>query len=651
MNMIEVLKLSVLLVISAVSCNTSKIFSRLILSIALSCASLSANADYTFSLFDKLGASSSHVDFINNSGQAVGSIVIDNNQWHAMLWTTANSTDLGTQGGLVSCAHAINSSGKVVGYDQTANQANTGDIQATLWNNGNSTNLGTLGGTSGWAYSINDTNQVVGASFTSGGSIHATLWSNGTIIDLGVIAGDSSQAYSINGSGQIVGVSSSSNISGSPTHATLWSTGSVSDLGTLGGNYSGAVAINGSGQIVGYSSIAGDVYTHATLWSNGVITDLGTLGGPHSAASSINSSGQVVGWSNITGDFSSHATLWNNGTAIDLNSFLSANDKAAGWVLNNASGINDSGFIVGTASNSILGISSQGFLLSVVAPKSPPKTTTWEGQSPIDFNTGNVISAANNAAIQYHYAAQAVTLKNTADATIGRQWGSLVATPANTNSYVTVGGDKYVLKEFHFHTASEHTVNGVHNPMEMHLVHLKVHDNGKPYCYGEPGSLLVISALINDGGSKKNVELDKIFGLSSLASLADGATYSGAIPPINIQKVLPSNGAAYRYHGSLTEPTNVSCDASVYANTNYNSTAVEQLADHRFGNDGSFPEAVSWVVLSTPITLSTAQITLFKTLFPTGGNTPNGNSRPTQNQDHTQPAIVRNTDRKVLLIK
>ena len=278
------------------------------------------------------------------------------------------------------------------------------------------------------------------------------------------------------------------------------------------------------------------------------------------------------------------------------------------------------------------------------------KATTWEGQSPIDFNSANVLSAPNNAPIQYRYTAQTVTLKNTADATIGRKWGSLEATPANENSCVTVGGDKYVLKQFHFHTASEHTVNGVHNPMEMHLVHLKVHDNGKPYCYGEPGSLLVVSALINDGGSKKNAELDKIFGLPSLASLADGATYSGAISPINIQKVLPSNGTAYRYHGSLTEPTNVSCDISAYANTNYNSTAVEQLADHRLGNDGSFPEAVSWVVLSTPITLSTAQIALFKTLFPAGGNTPNGNSRPTQNLDQVQPAIVRNTDRKVLLL-
>ena len=277
-------------------------------------------------------------------------------------------------------------------------------------------------------------------------------------------------------------------------------------------------------------------------------------------------------------------------------------------------------------------------------------TTTWEGQSPIDFNSSNVISAPNNAVIQYHYTTDSITLKNTANAGVGREWGSLKATPATTNNYVTINGEKYILAQFHFHTESEHTVGGIHTPMEMHLVHLKMHDNGLPYCVGEPGSLLVIGAFIKEGA--RNAELDKIFGLPNLATLADGATYATPISPINIKKLLPNSGASYRYHGSLTAPTDVSCLTSDYANINYDSSVAAQKDDKSLGRDGSFPEAVSWVVLSSPISMSHAQIAVFEELFPKTLATPEANSRPTQNVIHNaEEPILRNTDRKVLFIK
>ena len=299
-----------------------------------------------------------------------------------------------------------------------------------------------------------------------------------------------------------------------------------------------------------------------------------------------------------------------------------------------------------------IALSALTLALSSIGALAAPTTTTWEGQSPIDFNSGNVISAPNNAVIQYHYTTEPITLKNTADETIGREWGSLKATPVTLgNSYVTINGEKYLLAQFHFHTESEHTVNGAHTPMEIHLVHLKVHDNGQPYCVGEPGSLLVIGAFIKEGA--KHSELDKIFALPNLATLADGATYPNPISSINIKKLLPSSGASYRYHGSLTAPTAVSCAGSDYANANYNSSVADQLIDHNLGHDGSFPEAVSWVVLSSPITMSHAQIAVFEELFKANVNTPaEANSRPTQNVTHnTEEPILRNTDRKVLFIK
>ena len=52
-----------------------------------------------------------------------------------------------------------------------------------------------------------------------------------------------------------------------------------------------------------------------------------------------------------------------------------------------------------------------------------------------------------------------------------------VTTPGNTTTAgaftdgFTVGGTFLPLNQFHFHSPSEHTVNGAHYPLEMHMVH------------------------------------------------------------------------------------------------------------------------------------------------------------------------------------
>ena len=40
------------------------------------------------------------------------------------------------------------------------------------------------------------------------------------------------------------------------------------------------------------------------------------------------------------------------------------------------------------------------------------------------------------------------------------------------DDYITLGEEKYELKQIHFHEASEHTINGVRYPIEMHLAHV-----------------------------------------------------------------------------------------------------------------------------------------------------------------------------------
>ncbi|MCF8243784.1 MAG: carbonic anhydrase family protein [Saprospiraceae bacterium] len=63
--------------------------------------------------------------------------------------------------------------------------------------------------------------------------------------------------------------------------------------------------------------------------------------------------------------------------------------------------------------------------------------------------------------------------------------------PANLNeaSYISLNGQKFYLLQFHFHAESEHTVNGVHYPVEIHFVHRNPID----------GQLAVVGVFIEEG--------------------------------------------------------------------------------------------------------------------------------------------------------
>ena len=291
-------------------------------------------------------------------------------------------SDLGTLVGRydnLATATDINDSGQVVGYGR-----NESFYHAIIWNDTTATKLPTpAGGWWGWtenekAYGINNSGQVVGVSLAVNGfDFHATIWNGTTPTDLGAPGGRYSLATGINNSGQVVGVSL-----GSPTHAIIWNGTTPTVLGDLGGTYSWATGINDSGQVVG-SSLTSDRITHATIWNGTTPTDLGTLGGNASEATGINNAGQVVG-SSLTSDGITHATIWNGTTPTDLNNFLSVSDVNAGWVLREANGINDNGWLVGAAWNIHTG-ARDAFLLT------PCDTCPiYIHPDPININTGQV---------------------------------------------------------------------------------------------------------------------------------------------------------------------------------------------------------------------------------------------------------------------
>ena len=321
---------------------------KFLIALTISSISLSANADYTFSLLAGLGSNFRDALSINASNQVVGySEVRVGGNWeiHATLWSGGSVTDLGP-----GIATSINTSGQAVGYYNSR----IGSIPM-VWTGSESTGFGNIQG----ATSINSSGQIAGNKYGNG-ITHAVVVSNAadvlttaTYTELSGLGGASTYANSINDNGQVVGNAQLAD--NMALHATLWSNGTVTDLGA--GN---AYTINNMGWIVGSSN------SHATLWSNSTVIDLGTLGGVYSFAYSINNAGLVVG-SADTASNNQHAFLYNGTSLIDLNSYLDASLVDSGWVLNTAKSINDSGSIVGTASNSILGIQSQAFLLSSVA--------------------------------------------------------------------------------------------------------------------------------------------------------------------------------------------------------------------------------------------------------------------------------------------
>src|SRR5262249_52696313 len=73
----------------------------------------------------------------------------------------------------------------------------------------------------------------------------------------------------------------------------------------------------------------------------------------------INNAGQVVGSSGMAGAMATHAFLYRDGALTDLNDLIPPD---AGWVLSDASGINDAGQIVGYGSHN--GFCNHAFLLT-----------------------------------------------------------------------------------------------------------------------------------------------------------------------------------------------------------------------------------------------------------------------------------------------
>jgi carbonic anhydrase len=149
---------------------------------------------------------------------------------------------------------------------------------------------------------------------------------------------------------------------------------------------------------------------------------------------------------------------------------------------------------------------------------------------------------------------------------------------------ITVGEERFELLQYHFHSPSEHHVDGKAFAAEMHLVHRAA-----------DGRLAVIGVLFEEGAA--NAALDPIW--ANLPATKGEETHLAHLT-VDADALLPASRSSYRYSGSLTTPP---CS-----------------------------EDVTWIVMTTPVTMSAEQLARLRAVL-------KPNNRPVQPLNDRQIAI------------
>lgn len=132
-------------------------------------------------------------------------------------------------------------------------------------------------------------------------------------------------------------------------------------------------------------------------------------------------------------------------------------------------------------------------------------------------------------------------------------------------------GKSYELKQFHFHSPSEHTVKGDYHPMEVHLVH-----------QNEAGAYVVVGLLFEEG--PRNAVMDQ------LPSFRAARGEDPRTEPFDYNQLVTNRTQYFLYNGSLTTPP---CT-----------------------------EGVQWIVIQEPILASPEQIQHYHDLLGFDNNRP-----------------------------
>lgn len=152
--------------------------------------------------------------------------------------------------------------------------------------------------------------------------------------------------------------------------------------------------------------------------------------------------------------------------------------------------------------------------------------------------------------------------------------GRNVQVDYDAGSKLTVGdGASYELRQFHFHSPSEHQVDGKNLAAEIHLVHADAN-----------GNLAVVSLLVEEHGGENHA-------IARLWNDIPGFRGAGnALTGFNVADLLPEDRSHYAYSGSLTTPP---CS-----------------------------ENVQWFVMKQPVNMSVEQVATLKRAIGVKNNRP-----------------------------
>lgn len=150
---------------------------------------------------------------------------------------------------------------------------------------------------------------------------------------------------------------------------------------------------------------------------------------------------------------------------------------------------------------------------------------------------------------------------------------TIQANPLKFGNSLKLNGDEFILRQFHFHTPSEHTFQNQHYPMEIHFVHQNA-----------TGQLAVLGVMVAQGAENPALTPFIQTKLETNKPVKHNQN-------LDIASLFPQNTAHFRLTGSLTTPP---CS-----------------------------EGVNWVMFTNPVFASEAQITALRALM-------GENNRPVQ---------------------
>jgi carbonic anhydrase len=149
-------------------------------------------------------------------------------------------------------------------------------------------------------------------------------------------------------------------------------------------------------------------------------------------------------------------------------------------------------------------------------------------QSPVDLNT-NLVFSAKGRPIKIAY--QATPIDEFFN-------GHTIQENVHNHSVVEYDGREYELIQFHFHSGSEHTLNGRRLDLELHLVHR-----------AKDGKMLVIGVLFVAG--EKHEQLDPVL---NHVEVKIGKQVVNKDVTIDVKQLIPHGAPLFSYDGSLTTP-------------------------------------------------------------------------------------------------